>query len=71
MVEREGGQWNVAIKEKAVYVERVSEDNEQRFQDLLDPEAARGLARLLTKFADKLDDSDEESDDDSDGDSDD
>ena len=57
MVDREGGQWNVAIKEDAVYLERVSKDNERQFEDLLDPQEARDFARLLTKFADSLDES--------------
>ena len=57
MAEGEGGQWNVATKESAVYLERVSKDNERLFDDSLDPHEARQLARLLTKFADKLDDS--------------
>jgi hypothetical protein len=57
MAEDEGGQWNVATKESAVYLERVSKDNERLFDDSLDPHEARQLARLLTKFADKLDDS--------------
>ena len=76
MAEHKGGQWNVAVKENEVYLERVSEDNERLFDDSLAPEEARQLARLLTKHADKIsesgagskdDDSDEdESEDDSD-----
>jgi hypothetical protein len=57
MVEREGGQWNVAIKEESVYLERVSKDEERLFEDLVEPHEARELARLLTKFADQLDES--------------
>ena len=55
MVQHEGGQWNVATKDNAVYLERVSESDEQLFEDLLEPEAARELAELLTKHARKLD----------------
>jgi hypothetical protein len=80
MAEPEGGQWNVATKEDSVYLERVSEDSDQLFEDLLAPEEARELARLLTKHADSIsesggdskdddsDDDDDESDDDSDDD---
>jgi hypothetical protein len=66
MVEPEGGQWNVATKKNTVYLERVSEDNKQLFDDSLAPEEARQLARLLRKHADKIsesDDSDKDSDD--------
>jgi hypothetical protein len=59
MAEHEGGQWNVATKDKSVYLERVSKDDERLFDDSLEPHEARQLARLLTKFADKLDDSGE------------
>ncbi|MFI5509402.1 hypothetical protein ACIA48_18200 [Mycobacterium sp. NPDC051804] len=74
MAEYKGGQWNVAVKENVVYLERVSEDNEQLFDDSLAPEEARQLARLLTKHADKIsepgaaskdDDSDEDESEDS------
>ena len=72
MAEPEGGQWNVATKKDTVYLERVSEDNEQLFEDLLAPEEARELARLLTKHADSINESDaSDKDDDSDDDSDD
>ena len=80
MAEPEGGQWNVAAKENTVYLERVSEDGEQLFEDRLAPEEARELARLLRKHADSIsesdgaakdDDSDQDSDEDSDDDSDD
>lgn len=57
MVEHEGGQWNLATTEHAVYLERVSEDSEHLFDDSLAPEEARQLARLLTKHADKISDS--------------
>ena len=76
MAEPEGGQWNVATKEDTVYLERVSEDSDQLFEDLLAPEEARELARLLTKHADAIsesggspkdeDDSEDDSDDDDD-----
>ena len=78
MAEHKGGQWNVAVKENEVYLERVSEDNERLFDDSLAPEEAREFARLLTKHADKISESggaskdddsdDEDSDDDSDDD---
>ena len=57
MAEPEGGQWNVATKEDTVYLERVSEDSDQLFEDLLAPEEARELARLLTKHADAISES--------------
>src|SRR5262245_58407792 len=76
MAEQRGGQWNVAVKENEVYLERVSEDNERLFDDSLAPEEARQLARLITKHADKINESgaatkdedpdDEDSDEDSD-----
>ena len=66
MVEHAGGQWNVATKENTVYLERVSEDNEQLFDDSLAPEEARQLARLLTKHADKISESDASGKDDAD-----
>lgn len=74
MAEHRGGQWNVAVKENEVYLERVSEDNERLFDDSLAPEEAREFARLITKHADKIsesgaatkDEDDEDSDDDSD-----
>jgi hypothetical protein len=64
MADREGGQWNVATKEDAVYLERVSDSDERLFDDLLEPHEARQLARLLKKYADKLDDSDKDDKDD-------
>ena len=68
MAEHRGGQWNVAVKENEVYLERMSEDNERLFDDSLAPEEARQLARLITKHADKISESgaaakDEDSDD--------
>ena len=76
MAEPEGGQWNVATKEDTVYLERVSEDSDQLFEDLLAPEEARELARLLTKHADAISESggspkDDDSEDDDDSDDDD
>lgn len=71
MAEHEGGQWNVAVKENEVYLERVSEDSERLFDDSLAPEEARQLARLLTKHADTISESAtsaEDSDDDDDSD---
>jgi len=58
MVSREGGRWDVGAKDNAVYLERISEGDEQLFDDVLAPGEARELAGLLTKFADKLDESD-------------
>ena len=55
----EGGRWDVGIKDNAVYVERISEDDEQLFDDVVAPDEARELAGLLTKFADKADGSDD------------
>lgn len=62
MVRQEGGRWDVGIKDKAVYLERVSDGDERVFDDSLDSGEARKLAELLTKFADKLDDSDDSDD---------
>lgn len=79
MVREEGGRWDVSIKDDAVYVERVSEDDKRLFDESLDSEEARDLAGLLTKFADKLDrsgesagsDDDDENEEDEDDDEDD
>ena len=69
MAEREGGQWNVAVKNKAVHVERVSDSGEHLFDDVLDPDEARQLGELLTKHAGKVGESQsDESDDDQDSD---
>ena len=62
MVHQEGGRWDVGIENNAVYVERVSESDEQLFDDALEPEEARQLAGLLTKYADKLDEARESDD---------
>lgn len=53
MVGHEGGRWDVAAKDKAVYLQRVSDGDEPLFEDSLTPEEARALAGLLTKYADK------------------
>lgn len=55
MVRHEGGRWDVAVKDAAVYIERVSDSDERIFEDSLTAEEARRLAGLLTKYADKLD----------------
>lgn len=55
VVRQQGGRWDVGAKNNAVYLERISESDEQLFDDLLAPEEARELAGLLTKFADRLD----------------
>ena len=62
MVRHEGGRWDIGIEDNAVYVERISESDEELFDDLLAPEEARQLAGLLTKYADKLDESDDSDD---------
>jgi hypothetical protein len=59
VVDREGGQWNVATKNDAVYLERVSETGDRLFEALLDAEEARDLAELLAKHAGKLEESDD------------
>ncbi|OCB36589.1 hypothetical protein A5676_20400 [Mycobacterium malmoense] len=66
MVRQEGGRWDVGIKDKAVYLERVSDGDERVFDDSLDSGEARKLAELLTKFADKLDNSNDDEDDEDD-----
>ena len=70
MAEREGGQWNVAVKNKAVHVERVSDSGEQLFGDVLEPDEARQLGELLTKHAGKVGESDQSDDSEDDQDSD-
>ena len=62
MVRHEGGRWDVEVESNAVHVERISDSDEQLFEDLLAPEEARNLAGLLTKYADKVDDSDNSDD---------
>jgi hypothetical protein len=57
MVRQEEGRWDVSVKSNAVCVERISDGDEQLFEDLLAPQEARELAGLLTKFADKVDES--------------
>lgn len=66
MVREEGGRWDVGIKDKAVYLERVSDGDERVFDDSLDSGEARKLAELLTKFAEKLDNSNDDEDDEDD-----
>jgi hypothetical protein len=63
MAEREGGQWNVAARNNAVQIERVSDSGEQLYEDLLEPDEARQLGELLTKHAGKVAESDESEDD--------
>ena len=55
----EGGRWDVGLKDRAVHVERISEDDKSLFDDLLAPDEARELAGLLTKFADKVEESED------------
>lgn len=62
MVHQEGGRWDVGIESNAVYLERISESDDQLFEDALEPEEARQLAGLLTKYADKLDEARESGD---------
>jgi len=62
MVHQEGGRWDVGVENNAVYLERVSESDEQLFDDALEPDEARQLAGLLTKYADKLDEARESGD---------
>jgi len=57
MARHEGGRWDVGAENEGVYLERISESDEQLFEDLLAPGEARELAGLLTKYADKLDES--------------
>ncbi|CDO87456.1 hypothetical protein AWC29_18820 [Mycobacterium triplex] len=59
MATQEGSRWDVSIKSNAVCLERISDDEDQVFEDSLASDEARKLAGLLTKFADKLDESDE------------
>jgi hypothetical protein len=69
MARHEGGRWDVGTKNKAVYLERISESDERLFDDSLAPEEARELAGLLTKYADKLGESEDSDDADDSGDS--
>ena len=59
MVSHEGGRWDVGTEGDAVYLERISESDEQLFEDSLSPEEARALAGLLTKYADKAEESED------------
>ena len=36
MVSHKGGRWDVGLKDRAVHVERISEDDKSLFDDLLD-----------------------------------
>ncbi|MCV7029640.1 hypothetical protein [Mycobacterium sherrisii] len=54
MAGHEGERWDVSIKNNAIYLERISDSDEQLFDDSLAVDEARGLAGLLRKFADKL-----------------
>src|SRR5829696_4385504 len=57
MAEKEGGQWDVGVKDNAVFVARVNDDGERVFEDQLAPEEARHFAELLRKYAGKVDES--------------
>jgi hypothetical protein len=59
MARHEGGRWDVGAEDDAVYLERISESDEELFADALAPDEARQLAGLLTKYADKLDEAGE------------
>jgi hypothetical protein len=59
---QEGSRWDVSIKSSAVCLERISDDEDQVFEDSLTAEEARKLGGLLTKFADKLDESQDSDD---------
>jgi hypothetical protein len=58
----DGGRWDVGVKDNEVYLARISEGDEQVFDDVVAPDEARKLADLLTKYADKADESDESDD---------
>jgi hypothetical protein len=67
MVSQDGGRWDVGAANKAVLLERRSEDDEPIFAARLEPDEARELGQLLIKKADSAestkndaDDSDEE-----------
>ncbi|MBV8785578.1 MAG: hypothetical protein JOZ00_02700 [Mycobacterium sp.] len=62
MASNEGGRWDVGAKDNAVYVSRISGDDEKVFEDLLSPAEARDLAGLLTKYADKSEKSEKSED---------
>jgi hypothetical protein len=57
MAEKEGGQWDVGVKDNVVFVARLNDDGERLFEDQLAPEEARHLAELLRKYAGKVDES--------------
>lgn len=58
MASDEGGRWDVGAEDKAVYLARISGDDEKVFEDLIGPDDARELAGLLNKYADKAEKSD-------------
>jgi hypothetical protein len=70
MADQEGSRWDVSVKSSAICLERISDDEDQVFEDSLTAEEARKLGGLLTKFADKLDESTDSDDSDDSGDSD-
>ena len=57
MAEKEGGQWDVGVKDNVVFVARLNDDGERVFEDQLAPEEARHLAELLRKYSGKVDES--------------
>ncbi|WNG94520.1 hypothetical protein [Mycobacterium sp. ITM-2016-00318] len=57
MAEKEGGQWDVGVKDNVIFVARLNDDGERLFEDQLAPEEARHLAELLRKYAGKVDES--------------
>jgi hypothetical protein len=58
MAEQQGGRWDVGVKDDAVFIARISDDDERVFEDLVAPEEARQLAELLRKYAGKADEAD-------------
>jgi hypothetical protein len=58
----DGGRWDVGVKDNEVYVARISEGDQQVFDDVVAPDEARKLADLLTKYADKADEAVESND---------
>lgn len=68
MAEQEGPRWDVSLKDKFVYLERISDKDERVFDDTLTPEEARKLGGLLTKYADQAGESEKSGDDERDGD---
>lgn len=62
MADQEGSRWDVSIKSNAVCLERISDKEDQVFEDSLSAQEAKKLAALLTKFADKLEESEDSED---------